>query len=162
MRKTLYKSMGVKASNIVNLHPLPGSEFFKKDSQSGDLIPHLDFTISWSANSVVHNHLVTYIHLHMATIDANITSEAVHSRTDEQISEHLGAVFKSCADKYRSYWKDKTKPEPDDSSSLAEHIHTKVGLSEKEKQTRSEGRRKQRKVVVCMLPQLHYNSDFWI
>lgn len=154
--------MGVKASDIVNLHPLPGSKFFKKESLSGDLIPRLDFTISWSENSAVCNHLVTYIHLHAATIDANITSEAVHSRTDEQIAERLGAIFKGCTDKYRSYWKDKTKPEPDDLSSLAEHIQTKVGLSEKEKQTRSEGCWKQWKVVVCMLPQLHYNFDFWI
>ena len=75
--------------------------------------------------------LMTYIHLHAATIDANITSEAVHSRTDEQIAERLGAIFKSCTDKYRSYWKDKTKPEPDDSSSLQNTFKPKLGSPKK-------------------------------
>lgn len=140
--------MGVKAGDIVNLHPMQGGELFKKDSQSGDLTPRPDFTTSWSANSVIHNHLVTYIRLHAATIDANITSEGIRLRTDEQITERLGAVFKSCADKYRLYWKGKAKPEPNDSSSVEEQARTKVQLSEKDKQARSDGRRKQRKVVV--------------
>ena len=114
--------MGVKASDIMNLHPLPGGEFFKKDSQLGDLTPRPDFTTSWSANSTVHNHLVTYIRLHAATIDANITSKGIHLRTDEQITERLGAVFKSCADKYRLHWKNRVKPEPNDSPSLEEQV----------------------------------------